>query len=52
MHVLTHKDLHLHPVLLDVTKPQVLSDDGAWFEAAQWPQLGLPAPVRKLLANG
>ncbi len=52
VHVLTHKDLHLHPVLLDVTKPQVLSDDGAWFEAAQWPQLGLPAPVRKLLANG
>ena len=51
-HVLTHKDLHLHPVQLDVPKPVALSEDGAWFEAAQWPQLGLPAPVRKLLANG
>ena len=52
VHVLTHKDLHLHPVLLDVPRRQALSDDGAWFDAAQWPQLGLPAPVRKLLANG
>jgi A/G-specific adenine glycosylase len=23
---------------------------GAWFAAGQWPGLGLPAPVRKLLA--
>jgi hypothetical protein len=38
-------------VLLDVPKPEALSGDGAWFGAAQWPQLGLPAPVRKLLAG-
>jgi A/G-specific adenine glycosylase len=24
---------------------------GAWFGADQWPALGLPAPVRKLLAD-
>jgi len=51
VHVLTHKDLHLHPMLLDLPSQQVLSDDGAWFDAAQWPQLGLPAPIRKLLAE-
>jgi hypothetical protein len=25
-------------------------DSGAWFAPAQWTALGLPAPVRKLLA--
>ncbi len=48
VHVLTHKDLHLHPV-------QTSFDDGTpagpggWFGGSQWPALGLPAPVRKLL---
>lgn len=51
VHVLTHKDLHLHPVRLDLPRQQVLSDDGTWFDAAQWPQLGLPAPIRKLLSE-
>lgn len=48
-HVLTHKDLHLHPVqvvLPHVLKPETL---GAWFEPLQWQRLGLPAPVSKLL---
>jgi A/G-specific adenine glycosylase len=50
LHVLTHRDLHLHPVLLDTAHPPLHSEEsGGWFERAQWQQLGLPAPVRKLL---
>lgn len=53
-HVLTHKDLFLHPVRLclpaDVqTADTKAQSPGAWFAADQWPGLGLPAPVRKLL---
>jgi A/G-specific adenine glycosylase len=51
VHVLTHKDLHLHAVHLNLDKPVPLGA-GAWFEATQWPVLGLPAPVRKLLERG
>lgn len=49
-HVLTHKDLYLHPVR--VVLPRGLSPEvpGTWIEAGHWPQLGLPAPIRKLLA--
>ncbi len=50
VHVLTHKDLHLHPVEA-VLPPAWAGMDGAWFGPAQWPQLGLPAPVRRLLEN-
>lgn len=51
VHVLTHKDLHIHPVQAAV------GDDwrgieGKWFGAGEWPGLGLPAPVRKLLERG
>ncbi len=48
VHVLTHKDLHLHPVVaqLDVLAPP---GPGDWFGAGDWPGLGLPAPIRKLL---
>ncbi|HEY8358210.1 MAG TPA: A/G-specific adenine glycosylase, partial [Ramlibacter sp.] len=50
LHVLTHKDLHLHPV--DAQLPADWQGlDGGWFGAGQWPALGLPAPVRKLLEN-
>jgi A/G-specific adenine glycosylase len=50
-HVLTHKDLHLHPV--KATLPAFAFDgvEGQWFTAAQWPTLGLPAPVKKLLLS-
>jgi A/G-specific adenine glycosylase len=48
VHVLTHKDLHLHPVLLrNGGQPQ--GDAARWVEAQEWSRLGLPAPVRKLL---
>lgn len=46
VHVLTHRELHLHPVLLDNAQPV---GAGRWCAAAQWAALGLPAPVRKLL---
>lgn len=48
-HVLTHKDLHLHLVQVELPhglKPKAL---GAWFEPLQWQHLGMPAPVGKLL---
>jgi A/G-specific adenine glycosylase len=47
--VLTHKDLHLHPVVAAVRRTALASADGSWFSPAQWPQLGLPAPIRGLL---
>ncbi|MFL6693754.1 MAG: A/G-specific adenine glycosylase [Ramlibacter sp.] len=49
VHVLTHKDLHLHPVQASVQRKSLRRDEGGWFTPQQWPSLGLPAPVRKLL---
>jgi len=51
-HVLTHKDLHLHPVRVQLPARSRPSAQGAWFAAQAWPGLGLPAPVRKLLERG
>lgn len=51
LHVLTHKDLHLHPVAARLPRRPLRGREGAWFSAAEWPALGLPAPVRKLLAG-
>jgi A/G-specific adenine glycosylase len=51
-HVLTHKDLHLHPVRLPLSRAARLLPEGGWVAAEQWPPLGLPAPVRKLLVQG
>jgi A/G-specific adenine glycosylase len=53
-HVLTHKDLHLHPVVLTLPSALKLGAemmDGAWVAQTDWPALGLPAPVRKLLMH-
>ena len=53
-HVLTHKDLHIHPVRLqfaEKAKSAELKVKGAWIAADAWSKLGLPAPVRKLLEN-
>jgi A/G-specific adenine glycosylase len=49
-HVLTHKDLHIHPVLVQLPQTVTLAS-GQWVKADAWPALGLPAPVRKLLAS-
>ena len=48
-HVLTHRDLHLHPVRVQIGSDQPPPCDGRWIGAADWPQLGLPAPIRSLL---
>ena len=50
-HVLTHKDLHLHPVRVQVPAGALGPGAGTWFAPQAWPALGLPAPVRKLLAR-
>jgi A/G-specific adenine glycosylase len=50
-HVLTHKDLHLHPIEVRMPRRRKFASDGAWFDAQQWPALGLPSPIRKLLEN-
>ena len=49
VHVLTHRDLHLHPVLVTGAGIRPQDDTGEWMGAARWPGVGLPAPVRKLL---
>lgn len=50
MHVLTHKDLHLHPWHLTVgAAAEFPTLGGRWVPADQWPSIGLPAPIRKLL---
>ena len=51
-HMLTHKDMHLHPVLCTLPKEIVfirLLGEGRWVDQGAWPDLGLPAPIRKLL---
>jgi A/G-specific adenine glycosylase len=50
-HVLTHKDLHLHPVRVQLPRRALEKTGGAWHEATAWSALGLPAPVRRLLAG-
>jgi A/G-specific adenine glycosylase len=51
VHVLTHKDLHLHPVSARLSGRQQPRCEGAWFACEDWPRLGLPAPIRKLLES-
>lgn len=46
-HVLTHRDLHLHPVQVLLKSPPRC--DGQWVDAQDWPTMGLPAPIRLLL---
>ncbi|WP_431273918.1 A/G-specific adenine glycosylase [Variovorax ureilyticus] len=52
VHVLTHKDLHLHPISAVCSEPRAGKSGGGWFDDREWPALGMPAPVRKLLASG
>jgi A/G-specific adenine glycosylase len=48
-HVLTHKDLWLHVVQLEASARSKLDGLGSWHSAKQALQLGLPAPIRKIL---
>lgn len=50
LHVLTHKDLHLHPVRVNAEPASAMPGDGQWLAPEVWKGLGLPAPVRKLLS--
>jgi A/G-specific adenine glycosylase len=61
-HILTHRDVYLHPVRLRLTAKaqwalQVTAyvqaqglDQAQWMGPAQWVKAGLPAPVRQLLS--
>jgi A/G-specific adenine glycosylase len=51
-HVLTHKDLYLHPVQVQLPKAVMSKSEGAWIAAEEYLCLGLPAPIRKLLVQG
>lgn len=51
LHVLTHRDLHLHPVVIEINSTELNDQEGFWFDKEQWRDLGLPAPIRKLLEN-
>jgi A/G-specific adenine glycosylase len=46
VHVLTHKDLHLHVMTLD--NASALPAIGEWV--GDWRSVGLPAPIKKLLS--
>jgi A/G-specific adenine glycosylase len=48
-HVLTHRDLHLHPVRLRFAGERSPQTEGQWVGAQDWSRLGLPAPIRLLL---
>lgn len=48
-HVLTHRDLHLHPVRVHWPAKPSPQGEGRWVARPQWVQLGLPAPIRSLL---
>lgn len=57
-HVLTHKDLQLYPVVVQFSPTDRMPvgravptapKTGGWFAVNEWPALGLPAPIRKLL---
>jgi len=50
VHVLTHRDLHLHPLRLTVPASTTWGE-GQWWSAQEWPPLGLPAPLRRLLSE-
>lgn len=49
LHVLTHKDLYLHPRAVELPNSVDVDDSGQWFLPVQWRAAGLPAPIRKLL---
>lgn len=51
MHVLTHKDLHLHPWVYEGRARVPPAVAGQWMRADEWAVAGLPAPVRTLLES-
>lgn len=52
VHTFSHYRLDVTPLLFDtaVRESRIADDpDHGWYSRAEWPALGLPAPVRKLL---
>lgn len=49
VHVLTHRDLHLHPVVVTGEFGEQPLEEGGWFAPDEWRAVGLPAPIRKML---
>jgi len=50
-HVLTHKDLYLHPVRVELPASSMKEAYGVWLRPDQLSSTGLPAPVRKMLTS-
>jgi len=49
LHVLTHRDLHLHPMVARLPASASPSIEGQWVPWAEVQALGLPTPIRKML---
>ncbi len=49
LHVLTHKDMHLHVVELGWNEAVWPEGAGQWYARSALPGVGLPAPIRKLM---
>jgi len=51
-HSLTHRELRLQPMRLDLAKQaEVISGEGQWVSASDLQAYGMPAPVRALLIS-
>ncbi len=51
-HVLTHKDLWLHVVAVTLpANAKLVASQASWYPVAAALQLGLPAPIKKLLST-
>lgn len=49
LHVLTHRDLYLHPVVAQARAGAQPVGQGIWCAEADWADVGMPAPIRALL---
>ncbi|GAB2490254.1 A/G-specific adenine glycosylase [Comamonas humi] len=49
LHVLTHRDLYLHPVGAQAGAGATPPGQGLWCAEQDWADVGLPAPIRSLL---
>jgi A/G-specific adenine glycosylase len=50
-HVLTHRDLYLHPIQMQGFEKLPPSCEGQWVGSDAWSELGLPTPIRALLGS-
>lgn len=50
-HVLTHKDLSLHPMQVQLPRDLKVCDEGDWFCPVQYARMGFPAPIQRMLGS-